>query len=121
MARIMIVDDAQFMRKMLSDILDASGFDIVGEATNGREAIERYNETHPDLVTMDVVMPLMSGVDATRTIVNEHPSARIVMVSTMGQDAMILEAMEAGAKDYVVKPFRREEVVEVIQRVLEDD
>lgn len=119
--RILIVDDALFMRRMLSDILKKEGFEICGEAENGKEAVEKYKQLKPDLVTMDIVMPKMEeidGVGAVREIVKVNPIAKIIMVSAMGQHALVVEAIQAGAKDFIVKPFQPSRVVEAIQRVL---
>ncbi|MCD6228998.1 MAG: response regulator [Candidatus Omnitrophica bacterium] len=120
-AKILIVDDALFMRKMLGDILKKEGFEICGEAENGKEAIEKYKELKPDLVTMDIVMPRMEeidGIGAVKEIIRIDPNAKIVMVSAMGQHALVVEAIQAGAKDFIVKPFQPSRVVEAIRRVL---
>lgn len=117
MASVMIVDDALFMRRMLRDILESADFEVIGEAENGEAAVEMFERLRPTLVTMDVVMPHLNGVEATRKILELEPQTRVVMVSAMGQESMILEAMEAGASDYIVKPFRKEEVVETLRRV----
>ncbi len=121
MAKVLVVDDALFMRKMLSDILKKEGFEVVGEADNGKDAIEKYKELKPDLVTMDIVMPKMEEIDgiaAVREIVKLDPQAKIIMVSAMGQHALVVEAIQAGAKDFIVKPFQPSRVVEAIRRVL---
>lgn len=115
---VLICDDAIFMRTVLGDILREAGFDVVGEAETGREAVEKYRELQPDLVTMDIVMPDMGGIDAVREIVKEHPKARIVMCSAMGQQALVVEAIQAGARDFIVKPFQPARVLEAVQRVL---
>ncbi len=115
---VLICDDAIFMRTMLSDILQQAGFDIVGEAETGAQAVARYRELRPDLVTMDIVMPDMGGIDAVREITKLDPAARILMCSAMGQQALVIEAIQAGAKDFVVKPFQPSRVLEAIQRVL---
>ena len=123
MAKVLVVDDALFMRKMLSDILKKEGFDVIGEADNGKDAIEKYKELKPDLVTMDIVMPKMEEIDgiaAVREIVKLDPQARIIMVSAMGQHALVVEAIQAGAKDFIVKPFQPSRVVEAMKRVLGD-
>ncbi len=106
------------MRTMLADILQHAGFDIVGEAETGAQAVARYKELRPDLVTMDIVMPDMGGIDAVREITKLDPAARILMCSAMGQQALVIEAIQAGAKDFVVKPFQPSRVLEAIQRVL---
>ncbi|HEX7090084.1 MAG TPA: response regulator [Longimicrobiales bacterium] len=115
---VLICDDAIFMRTVLGDILRQAGFDVVGEAETGAEAVAKYRELKPDLVTMDIVMPDMSGIDAVREIIKEHPKARIVMCSAMGQQALVVEAIQAGARDFIVKPFQPSRVLEAVQRVL---
>lgn len=115
---VLICDDAMFMRTMLADILQDAGFEVVGEAETGAQAIEKYRELEPDLVTMDIVMPDMGGIDAVRAITAEDPEARILMCSAMGQQALVVEAIEAGARDFVVKPFQPSRVLEAIQRVM---
>jgi two-component system chemotaxis response regulator CheY len=115
---VLICDDAIFMRTMIGDILSQAGFQIVGEAGTGVQAVEKYRELKPDLVTMDIVMPDMGGIDAVREIVSEDPSARILMCSAMGQQALVIEAIQAGARDFVVKPFQPSRVLEAVQRVL---
>ncbi|MFW6079511.1 MAG: response regulator [Gemmatimonadota bacterium] len=114
----LICDDAIFMRTMLGDILKQAGFEIVGEAETGEEAVEKYRELEPDLVTMDIVMPDMGGIDAVREIIAEYPDAKILMCSAMGQQALVVEAVQAGARDFVVKPFQPSRVLEAVQRVL---
>ncbi|MGB9590558.1 MAG: response regulator [candidate division WOR-3 bacterium] len=118
--RILLADDAKFMRKLLAKILEEGGYEVVGEAETGSEAISLYQKLKPDLVTMDLVMPDMSGIDAIRGIVSSDPKARIVVVSAMGQQSLVSEAMSAGAKDFVVKPFHPSVVLEVIGRVLKE-
>jgi two-component system, chemotaxis family, chemotaxis protein CheY len=115
---VLICDDALFMRNMLADILKGAGFEVVGEAQTGTEAVRRYRELQPDLVTMDIVMPDMGGIDAVREIMKDHPQARILMCSAMGQQALVIEAIQAGARDFVVKPFQPSRVLEAVQRVL---
>jgi two-component system chemotaxis response regulator CheY len=115
---VLVVDDAIFMRTMIADILESAGFEIVGEASSGVEAVERYKELEPDLVTMDIVMPDMGGIDAVREIMKVDPNARILIVSAMGQQGLVVEAIQAGARDFVVKPFQPSRVVEAVQRVL---
>jgi two-component system, chemotaxis family, chemotaxis protein CheY len=117
-ATVLICDDAIFMRKMISDILTQAGYRVIGEAQNGAEAVRKYRELRPDLVTMDIVMPDMGGIDAVRTIIQEDPGARILMCSAMGQQALVIEAIEAGARDFVVKPFQPGRVLEAVQRAL---
>ncbi len=116
--RILIVDDAAFMRMMLKNILTSNGFEIVGEAENGAQAVEKYKELKPDLVTMDITMPEMDGIAAVKEIMKIDPNARIVMVSAMGQQVMVIEAIQAGAKDFVVKPFQPDRVLEAINKAL---
>lgn len=118
MAKVLIVDDAAFMRMMLKNILGANGHEIVGEAADGVQSLEKYAQLKPDLVTMDIVMPQLDGIEATREIVTSHPEARIVMCTAVGQQAKVLEAMKAGAKGYIVKPFQAPKVVEEINKVL---
>ncbi|MDZ5473366.1 response regulator [Bacillus sp. 31A1R] len=118
MARILIVDDAKFMRLTLSNILQKTNHEVVGEGENGKVAIELYRELNPDLVTMDITMPEMSGLEAVKEIKKEFPNAKIIMCSAMGQQKMVVEAIEAGAKDFIVKPFDEGRVLEAISRVL---
>lgn len=118
--RVLIVDDAIFMRDMLRDIFTGDGFEIAGEAVNGLEAIDKYKELRPDIVTMDIVMPLKSGIDAAKEIIHHDPSAKIVMCSALGQEALVMEAIESGASDFIVKPFRNEDVLAIVHKVLGD-
>jgi two-component system, chemotaxis family, chemotaxis protein CheY len=118
LAKILIVDDAKFMRTTLTNILIKAGHEIVGEAENGKAAVSLYQTTLPDLVTMDITMPEMSGLKATKLIKEEFPDARIIMCSAMGQQKMVVEAIETGAKDFIVKPFDENRVIETINRVL---
>ncbi len=115
---VLICDDAIIMRTMIGDILTQAGFQIVAEAETRVQAVEKYRQHKPDLVTMDIVMPDMGGIDAVREITKEDPSARILMCSAMGQQALVIEAIQAGAKDFVVKPFQPSRVLEAVQRVL---
>lgn len=115
---VLVCDDAIFMRTMISDILAQAGYEIVGEAETGVQAIERYKQLKPDLVTMDIVMPDLGGIEAVREIVKFDPAARILMCSAMGQQALVVEAIQAGARDFVVKPFQPSRVLEAVQRVL---
>ena len=117
-ARILIVDDALFMRNMLRNIFGESGFEVVGEAQNGNEAVEKYRELQPDLVTMDIVMPEKNGIEALKEIMAENEGARVVICSALGQESLIMEALEAGARDFIVKPFKPPKVIEVAQKVL---
>ncbi len=119
MARtVLICDDALFMRTMLADILEQAGFNVVGQAETGAEAVRKYRELQPSLVTMDIIMPDMGGIDAVREIVKDYPDANILMCSAMGQQALVIEAIQAGARDFVVKPFQPSRVLEAVQRVL---
>ncbi len=115
---ILVVDDAAFMRMMIRDILAKEGY-VIHEAVNGRDAVEKYAEVMPDLVTMDITMPEMSGLDALRTIRGKDPSARVLMVSAMGQQKMIVEALDAGAMDFLVKPFQPTKVLETVKKCLQ--
>jgi two-component system, chemotaxis family, chemotaxis protein CheY len=116
---VLICDDAIFMRTMIGDILTQAGYRVVGEAADGAQAVARYRELRPDLVTMDIVMPDMGGIDAVREIVQGDPDAKILMCSAMGQQALVVEAIQAGARDFVVKPFQPSRVLEAVQRVLD--
>ncbi|MGE7621822.1 response regulator [Viridibacillus sp. NPDC096237] len=116
--RILIVDDAAFMRMMIKDILTKNGFEVVGEAGDGAQAIEKFNELKPDLVTMDITMPEMDGIAALKSIKEKDPSAIVIMCSAMGQQAMVIDAIQAGAKDFIVKPFQADRVIEAIQKAL---
>ncbi len=115
---VLICDDAIFMRTMVGDILTQAGYEVVGEAETGRQAVEKYRHLKPDLVTMDIVMPEMGGIDAVREITSHDPAARILMCSAMGQQALVVEAIQAGARDFVVKPFQPARVLEAVSRVL---
>lgn len=117
--RILICDDAAFMRMMIKDILTKNGYEVVGEAENGAVAIERYRDLKPDLVTMDITMPEMDGIAAVREIKSMDASARIIMCSAMGQQAMVIDAIQAGAKDFIVKPFQPERVLEAVSKALD--
>ena len=116
--RILIVDDAAFMRMMIRDILTKNGFEVVGEAADGAQAIEKFKETRPDLVTMDITMPEMDGITALKEIKIIDPTAKVIMCSAMGQQAMVIDAIQAGAKDFIVKPFQSDRVVEAINKTL---
>ncbi|HEU4628874.1 MAG TPA: response regulator [Gemmatimonadaceae bacterium] len=115
---VLICDDAIFMRTLVSDILQQAGFDVIGEAETGSQAVEQYKRLRPDLVTMDIVMPDLGGIDAVREITAFDPDAKVLMCSAMGQQALVVEAIQAGAKDFVVKPFQASRVLEAVQRVL---
>ena len=117
--RILIVDDAAFMRMMIKDILSKNGFEVVGEAQDGIQAVELYKELTPDLVTMDITMPEMDGITALKNIREINPNAKVIMCSAMGQQAMVIDAIQAGAKDFIVKPFQADRVIEAIQKALD--
>ncbi len=116
--RILICDDAAFMRMMIKDILTKNGYNIAGEAENGAKAVEKYNETKPDLVLMDITMPEMDGIQALKKIKEGDPNATVIMCSAMGQQAMVIEAIQSGAKDFIVKPFQAERVLEAVKKVV---
>ncbi len=115
---VLVVDDAAFMRMMIRDILAKEGY-VIHEAVNGRDAVEKYSELQPDLVTMDITMPEMSGLEALRAIRAADPAARVLMVSAMGQQKMIVEALESGAMDFLVKPFQPTKVLETVKKCLQ--
>lgn len=119
MARILIADDASFMRQMIREIIEPEGHEVVGEATNGIEAVELFQELQPDLVTMDIVMPKRSGIDAVKIILQEHPTACVVMCSALGQETLVMEALQAGARDFIVKPFKPDSVIATLKKMLE--
>jgi two-component system chemotaxis response regulator CheY len=116
---VLIVDDAAFMRMMIKDILSKNGYSVVGEAENGLVAIDKYKDLKPDLVTMDITMPDMDGIAAVKAIKSFDSSARIIMCSAMGQQAMVIDAIQAGAKDFIVKPFQPERVLEAVSKALD--
>ncbi|MNI41552.1 Chemotaxis protein CheY [compost metagenome] len=116
--RILVVDDAAFMRMMIRDILSKNGYDVCGEANDGQQAIEKYKELKPDLVTMDITMPEMDGINALKEIKKIEPNAKVIMCSAMGQQAMVIDAIQAGAKDFIVKPFQADRVIEAIKKTL---
>ncbi|NLI11604.1 response regulator [Pelotomaculum propionicicum] len=115
---ILIVDDAAFMRMMIKNIVSKNGYDVVGEAENGQVAVELYKKLKPDLVTMDITMPEMNGIEGVKAIRGFDPNANIIMCSAMGQQAMVMEAIQAGAKDFIVKPFQQDRILQAIGRVL---
>jgi two-component system, chemotaxis family, chemotaxis protein CheY len=119
--RVLIVDDASFMRNMIREIFVQAGYEVVGEAKSGAEALQKYEELKPDLITMDIVMPYKNGVEATREIVRAYPNAVVVICSALGQESLVLEALEAGARDFVVKPFRGEDVLAVVRKALGEE
>lgn len=116
--RVLIADDALFMRNMIKDVFSGEEFEVVGEAANGVEAVERYRELKPDITTMDIVMPQKSGIEAVRDIVKADKEAKIVMCSALGQESLVMEAIEAGAADFIVKPFKPEKVIEIVRKVV---
>ena len=116
--RVLVVDDAAFMRMMVKDILSKNGYEIVGEAENGMKALEKYQELKPDLVTMDITMPEMDGITAVKEIKKVDPGAKVVMCSAMGQQAMVIEAIQAGAREFIVKPFQEDRVLEAIRKAV---
>jgi len=116
--RVLIVDDAAFMRMMIRDILVKNGYEIAGEAENGQKAVELYQEVRPDVVTMDITMPEMDGIAAVKAIKQLDPGARIIMCSAMGQQLMVMEAIQAGARDFIVKPFQQDRVIQALGKVL---
>ncbi|MCD7033770.1 response regulator [Metabacillus sp. GX 13764] len=116
--KILIVDDAAFMRMMIKDILTKNGYDVVAEAADGAQAVEKYKEHQPDLVTMDITMPEMDGITALKKIKQLNPNSKVIMCSAMGQQAMVIDAIQAGAKDFIVKPFQADRVLEAIQKTL---
>ena len=115
---ILICDDAEFMRMMIKDILTKNGYNIVGEAENGAKAVEKYAELKPDLVLMDITMPEMDGIEALKKIKAADANASIIMCSAMGQQAMVIESIQSGAKDFIVKPFQADRVLEAVQKVV---
>lgn len=115
---ILICDDAAFMRMMIKDILTKNGYNVAGEADNGAKAVEKYNELKPDLVLMDITMPEMDGIQALKKIKENSPGAVVIMCSAMGQQAMVIESIQAGAKDFIVKPFQADRVLEAVKKVI---
>ena len=115
---ILICDDAAFMRMMIKDILTKNGYNVCGEAENGLKAVEKYNELKPDLVLMDITMPEMDGIQALKNIKAANPGAMVIMCSAMGQQAMVIESIQAGAKDFIVKPFQADRVLEAVKKVV---
>lgn len=116
--KILVVDDAMFMRKMLTDILTKAGYEVVAEAGNGEEAYVKYKEHKPDLVTMDITMPDVSGIEGVKKIVSEFPDAKVLMCSAMGQETMVIESVKSGAKGFLVKPFVAEKVISEVQKLI---
>ncbi len=118
MAKILIVDDAAFMRMMIKDILIKNGYEVVAEAANGVEAVELYKSHQPDLVTMDITMPEMDGIEAVKQIKAVNPAAKVIMCSAMGQQSMVMDAIKAGANDFIVKPFQADRVLEAVKKIV---
>ena len=118
MAKVLIVDDAAFMRMMIKDILEKNGYEIVGEAQNGAAAVEMYQKEKPDVVTMDITMPDVDGIEAVKRIKAIDPGAKVIMCSAMGQQSMVMDAIKAGARDFIVKPFQADRVLEAVQKVI---
>ena len=121
MKRILVADDASFMRQMIRDIIEPEGYEVVGEASDGVEVLEKFKELQPDLTMMDIVMPKRSGIDAVKGIVALDPKAQVVMCSALGQEALVMEAIQAGAKDFIVKPFKPDAVVTTLAKVLDKE
>ena len=121
MARILVADDASFMRQMIREIVEMEGHEVVAEASDGIEAIDQFKNHHPDVVTMDIVMPRRSGIDAVKAILEFDPAARVVMCSALGQETLVTEALQAGAQDFIVKPFKPDSVVNTLKKVLEKE
>ena len=118
MPSVLIADDAAFMRMMLKNVLTEAGYEIVGEAENGAVAVAKHRELRPDLTTMDITMPEMDGLAALKEIRSADPGARVVMCSAMGQQSMVIESIQAGAKDFIVKPFQPDRVLAAVQKAL---
>lgn len=116
--KILIVDDAAFMRMMIKNIVAKNGYDVVGEAENGKQAVEMYADSSPDVVTMDITMPEMDGIEGVKAIRSIDPNAVIIMCSAMGQQSMVMDAIQAGAKDFIVKPFQQDRLLQALERVL---
>ena len=116
--RVLIVDDAAFMRMMIKDILTKNGYEVAGEAENGKIASEKYKELAPDLTLMDITMPEMDGIQALKKIKEGDPGAMVIMCSAMGQQAMVIESIQSGAKDFIVKPFQADRVLEAVKKVV---
>jgi len=124
--KVLIVDDAMFMRNMIAEIFNGKkygneDFAVVAEAENGLEAVEKYKEHKPDIVTMDIVMPEMTGIEALKEIMDMDDGANVIMCSALGQDSLVMEALDAGAKDFIVKPFQPEKVMDIVVRILDEN
>jgi two-component system, chemotaxis family, chemotaxis protein CheY len=118
MARVLVVDDAAFMRKMVTDALTGGGHEVIGEAGNGAEAVARFQELRPEVTTLDITMPEKDGLEALREIISLDPTARVVMCSALGQESKVLESVKLGAKDFVVKPFQPDRVIAAVEKAL---
>jgi two-component system chemotaxis response regulator CheY len=118
-ARTLVADDASFMREMIKEIVEPEGFEVIAEAGDGMDAVEMFKEHSPDIVTMDIVMPKKSGIEAVKSIIQLDPGAKIVMCSALGQEALVMEALKAGAKDFIVKPFKPDVVITTLRKALE--
>ena len=118
MAKVLIADDAAFMRMMIKDILTKNGYEVAGEAENGAIAVTKFEELKPDLLLLDITMPEMDGIQALKEIKAKNPSANVIMCSAMGQQAMVIEAIQSGAKDFIVKPFQADRVIEAVKKVI---
>jgi two-component system, chemotaxis family, chemotaxis protein CheY len=116
MATVVIVDDTVFMRATLKKVLSDAGFQVVGEAENGQVGVERYQELHPDVIMLDITMPIMDGLAALQEIKKINPDAAVIMCTALGQERIVMQALEYGAKDYIIKPFKPEKVVEAVQK-----
>jgi two-component system, chemotaxis family, chemotaxis protein CheY len=118
MARVLVVDDAAFMRKMVTDALTKGGHEVIGEASNGIEAVERYRELRPEVTTLDITMPDKDGLATLQEIIGLDPGARVIMCSALGQESKVLESIKIGAKDFIVKPFKAERVLGAVDKAL---
>ncbi len=118
--RVLIVDDAAFMRMMIKNVLTQNGYEVAGEASNGQEALVLYEKVKPDLVTLDITMPEMDGIQTLKELLKIDPSANIIMVTAMGQQQLVIEAIQVGAKDFVVKPFQPDRLLEAVRKALGD-
>jgi two-component system chemotaxis response regulator CheY len=118
MVQILIVDDAQFMRNILKKIFTSKGYDVIGEAETADAGVQAYKEHNPDVVTMDICMPNKSGIEAIKDIHNIDPNAKILVCSALGQELLVMEAIQAGAKDFIVKPFKKEKIIETLEKVI---
>lgn len=117
MRKVLIVDDAAFMRLAIKNILEKNGFEVIGEAENGRIAVQKYKDLGPDLVTLDITMPEMTGLEALKEIMAFDPKAKVVMVSAMGQQNMIMESVMSGAKSFIIKPFKEDHVIQTLSKI----